>query len=181
MSQRPVGRLRGVSLRLVRGVRSTPLRALSLLLSGFTRGVAGRHPVILRRLADKAQCRFLIDVADAPVVLLLHPAARRITVWERGCAPPFDAAIRGRLLAFRAMLDGAVDGDALFFSGDLEIVGDTAAVLALRNALDDARLDLAAELCASVGAAGSLLRPLLAAADRLGAGATQRRPGAAVQ
>ena len=38
------------------------------------------------------------------------------------------------------------DGDALFFSGALEISGDTSAVLALRNALDDAELDLTEEL-----------------------------------
>lgn len=44
------------------------------------------------------------------------------------------------------MLHGREDGDALFFSGALEISGDTSAVLALRNALDDAELDLTEEL-----------------------------------
>jgi predicted lipid carrier protein YhbT len=39
------------------------------------------------------------------------------------------------------MLDGSYDGDALFFSRDLVIEGDTSAVLALRNALDDAEID----------------------------------------
>jgi predicted lipid carrier protein YhbT len=35
------------------------------------------------------------------------------------------------------MIDGALDGDALFFSRDLRVSGDTEAVVALRNALDD--------------------------------------------
>ena len=167
MNPFPVVRLRGPRLRVARRVRSVPLHALAALLSGFTRGVALRHPAILRRLGDKAGCRFLLDVADAPVLLVLQPARRRLTVHERGRVPPHDAAIRGRLAGFRAMLDGTVDGDALFFSGELEIAGDTAAVLALRNALDDARLDLAAEACASAGPAGPLLRPLVAVAERL--------------
>ena len=48
------------------------------------------------------------------------------------------------------MLHGSEDGDALFFSGELAISGDTSAVLALRNALDDAELDLTAELAGLV-------------------------------
>ena len=35
------------------------------------------------------------------------------------------------------MIDGSLDGDALFFSRDLRVSGDTEAVVALRNALDD--------------------------------------------
>ena len=167
MGKRKVARSRGTHLRLARRVRSLPLIAISALLSAFTRGVAARHPGILRRLGDKAGSRFLLDVADAPLLLLLQPATRRITVHERGRVPPHDARIRGRLAGFRAMLDGAVDGDALFFSGDLEIAGDTAAVLALRNALDDAGLDLAVEAGASAGRAGLLLGPLVAVTERM--------------
>ncbi|AGH97674.1 hypothetical protein A11S_851 [Micavibrio aeruginosavorus EPB] len=35
------------------------------------------------------------------------------------------------------MIDGRYDGDALFFSRDIYIEGDTEAVVCLRNALDD--------------------------------------------
>src|SRR5450755_4167633 len=35
------------------------------------------------------------------------------------------------------MIDGSVDGDTLFFSRALRVTGDTEAVVALRNALDD--------------------------------------------
>lgn len=78
--------------------------------------------------------------------------------------------IRGRLAAFLAMLHGADDGDALFFSGDLAIAGDTSAVLALRNALDDAELDLTGELAAlfSPPLDGWLRRALALAARRSG-------------
>ncbi len=142
-----------------------PFDVLAALLSSFTRGVATRHPLILRRLGDKARCRFLLDVADVPVLFLLQPGACRLTVHECGRPPAHDAAIRGRLAGFRAMLDGSVDGDALFFSGELEIAGDTAAVLALRNALDDAGLNLVAEICAWAGPAGPPLRSFAALAE----------------
>jgi len=39
------------------------------------------------------------------------------------------------------MIDGTYDGDALFFSRDLVIEGDTEAVLALRNAIENAELN----------------------------------------
>ncbi len=124
---------------------------MGFALSSLLRRIARRKPSILSRLGPHEGSRFLIDLRDSPLLLLIEPAPRRITAHLRRAAPSHDAAIRGRLSAFLAMLHGAEDGDALFFSGDLEIAGDTAAVLALRNALDDAELDLTEELAAIPG------------------------------
>ncbi len=135
-----------------------PLAPLNLPLSRLMRGMAARHPSILRRLGAHAGARILLDVTDAPFLLLMEPALRRLTAHRRSAAPRADAEIRGKLRAFLAMLHGGEDGDALFFSGELEIAGDTSVVLALRNALDDAELDLTEELVAEVGRAGPLLR-----------------------
>ena len=90
----------------------------------------------------------VVETRDGPMLVLMQPQARRITIHRRGAPPDHDAAITGRLSAFLAMLHGVEDGDALFFSGELAIAGDTSAVLALRNALDDAELDLTEELAA---------------------------------
>ncbi|WP_026155271.1 SCP2 sterol-binding domain-containing protein [Paracoccus sp. N5] len=123
--------------------------ALGLAFTRLLRRIARQKPAILARLGESRSARFLIDVTDGPVILLMEPGPRRITASRRGRPEPaHDAAIRGRLAAFLAMLHGSEDGDALFFSGDLTITGDTAAVLALRNALDDAELDLTEELAA---------------------------------
>ena len=54
-----------------------------------------------------------------------------------------------------------VDGDALMFSRDLVIEGDVEAVLALRNAIDDAQLDLVTELSAVFGPLGAPARRAL--------------------
>ena len=137
------------------------LAPLNLALSRLMRRIAARHPGILRRLGPHGQVRILIDVPDAPVLLLMQPSGQRLTAHRRTAPPPgSDATIRGRLGAFLAMLHGTEDGDALFFSGELEISGDTAAVLALRNALDDAELDLTEELATLGGRAGPALRRL---------------------
>lgn len=133
-------------------------RMLGLALSALLRRIAARQPAILSRLGPYQSARFLIDVSDGPVLVLMQPQARRITVHRRGAPPPHDAAITGRMAAFLAMLHGVEDGDALFFSGALEIAGDTSAVLALRNALDDAELDLTEELAALTGRFGPWLR-----------------------
>ncbi len=126
--------------------------ALGLALTAFLRRIAKEKPAILSRLGPYRQSRFLLDVSDAPFLLLMQPEARRLTAHSRrGAAPDHDAAIRGGLAAFLAMLHGAEDGDALFFSGELQISGDTSAVLALRNALDDAELDLTEELAGISG------------------------------
>jgi predicted lipid carrier protein YhbT len=57
------------------------------------------------------------------------------------------------------MAEGASDGDALFFSREINIEGNTDAILALRNAIDDAELNLADEIA-------GLLGPLRPAAKR---------------
>lgn len=155
---------------LLRQLPPPPGPALALasaLLSRLTRAVDHRHPGLLRRLGPEAEKRLLIDARELPALLVLCPSARRLTLHPRGAPPPaHDAAIRGRLSAFLAMLHGAADGDALFFSGDLAISGDTSAVLALRNALDDAEIDLAEELAALTHAPRAALHRLAAGIGR---------------
>lgn len=126
-------------------------KLLEHALTALLRRIALRKPAIIARLGQYAQARFLIDIRDAPVFLVMAPAARRISVSRRSARPAHDAAIRGDLASFLAMLHGSEDGDALFFSGALEVTGDTSAVLALRNALDDAELDLTEEMATIAG------------------------------
>jgi len=51
--------------------------------------------------------------------------------------PHSHARIAGSFLDLFDLIDGSLDGDALFFSRKLRVTGDTEAVVALRNALDD--------------------------------------------
>lgn len=145
------------------GLRPLPLGPLALAFETLIRSVARRHGGIFTRLGEHANKRFLIAPTDLPFVVVLMPRvddpAIRVERTAEGVTA--DAAIRGPLAALIGLLHGAYDGDALFFSRDLAIEGDVAAVLALRNALDDAELDLVAEAAAVLG-------PLASPAEQVG-------------
>lgn len=141
------------------------LAAGSQVLTRLGRVMARRHPGLIARLGDEAGKRLLLDAEGLPVLILLQAEPLSLRLFPRGPAPvsnlpASDAQIRGSLSAFLAMLHGESDGDALFFSGELAISGDTSAVLALRNALDDAEIDLAAEFAALARAPEAVVRRL---------------------
>lgn len=71
-----------------------------------------------------------------------------------------DARVSSSLFNLLALVEGRLDGDALMFSRQLIVEGDVEAVLALRNAIDNARIDFAAEI-------GSLFGPLGGPAERI--------------
>lgn len=150
-----------------------PVAPLSFVLGRVARGVARRRSGLFVRLGHHATKRFLIDPIDLPSALLLCPLSDdpKLYVVRRGDRVEHDCRIAGPLATLLAMIHGAQDGDALFFSRDIVIEGDTEAALALRNALDDAELDLFAEIAAIFGQQGTslagALRPGLLAVSRL--------------
>lgn len=160
-----------------------PLAPVTLALTTLARQLMRRHPGLQRRLGVHAQRRFLLDLTDLPFLLLLEPgtSAPRVTACSRRRPPVHDTRIAGLTAAFLGMMHGSLDGDALFFSRDLVIEGDTAAGLALRNAIDDAELDLAVELGVLAKPLAPLLTRLLPSAERLSGLALHRmdRPAGA--
>ncbi len=134
-----------------------PLAPLSISLTAYSRKVAKNHPGLFRRLGEYSHTRFILDPTDLPFVICLEPngGVPRVTLMRgRGNGA---ARIAGPMAALLGLVHGAYDGDALFFSRDLVIEGDTAAALALRNAVDDAELDLAQEF---INMSGPFARPL---------------------
>lgn len=149
-----------------------PLTPLSLLVERVAQGVAERHPGLFERLGPYADRAFLIDPVDLPMGFLMRPAPTglRLKAVRRGDRTGHDCRIAGPLAALLGMIHGAYDGDALFFSRDIVMEGDTEAAVALRNALDDAELDLFAEAAETLGPPGRLFadrfRPLVEAVGR---------------
>ncbi len=168
---------------LAMAAKAMPLAPMTLLLTRLARQLVARHPGMQRRLGNHAQRRFLLDLIDLPFLLLLEPggATPRVTALSRRHPPAHDIRIAGPTAAFLGLVHGSMDGDALFFSRDLVIEGDTAAGLALRNAIDDAELDLAAELSVMLKPLAPLLARLLPSAERLSGLALHRvdRPAGA--
>ena len=140
---------------LLLGLALKPLRpaVLQPVFDAMLRVVRRRHPDILERMEpfqDKIVC---IDPVDLPFVLLLEPNAAEPRLTVRRAVDPDEshATIRGPLETLIALAEGKVDGDALFFSRQLVIEGDTEVVVALRNAIDGAGIDLVADLTSTLG------------------------------
>ncbi|WP_374547206.1 SCP2 domain-containing protein [Rhodoblastus sp.] len=143
-------------------LRLAPLTPLSFVAARLAGSLGRRHPALFARLGAQAGKIFLIDPTDLPLAFQLspRPEAPRLEAVRREAAGAWDARVAGPLAALIGLVHGAYDGDALFFSRDLVIEGDTEAVLALRNAIDNEEIDLAREAAALLGPFESLaLRP----------------------
>lgn len=142
-------------------LRAVPLFVVEAALSRLTVEAMARHPSLFARLGVHARCNFLVDPTDLPFVLLLSPASAGapLRVLARESGEGWDARIGGPLAALLGLVHGAYDGDALFFSRDLAIEGNTEAVLALRNAIDDAEIDLFEEALHVLGPLRALAAP----------------------
>ncbi|MES0826988.1 ubiquinone anaerobic biosynthesis accessory factor UbiT [Ruegeria sp. SCP11] len=151
---------------LAAALRVLPLAPLSLSLTMFSRKIARNNPGLFQRLGAYARADFVLDPVDLPIVLCLSPNDGRPKVTLTRGRGDGVARISGPLAALLGLVHGAFDGDALFFSRDLVVEGDTGAALALRNAVDDAELDLAQEAAAFAGPFSRPVQQLVALAER---------------
>ncbi len=147
-------------------MRALPLAPLSISMTAYARRVAKSHPGLFRRLGVHDHARFVLDPTDLPFVICLEPNGGTPRVQVMRGPGEGAARIAGPLAALLGLVHGAFDGDALFFSRDLVIEGDTAAALALRNAVDDAELDLSQEIAAMSGPLAAPIKRLIGFAER---------------
>lgn len=140
-----------------------PLFLLQPLCARVARTIARTHPELFARLGAHQASRFLIEPADLPFVLYLRPDARNpvLQILPRRARPVCDARITAPFLQLLRLVDGELDGDALFFSRDLTVSGNTEAVVSLRNAIDDMDLSLAASAADAFGPPGRAALALL--------------------
>ena len=152
--------------------RPLPPGLLQPALNSAMATIARGHPGLFERLSALGTPVYLIDPVDLPLAFILTAAADKPTVQavRSGEGTDVRATIRGPLLTLIDLLEGNIDGDALFFSRDLVIEGDTEAVVALRNAVDGVEVDLIAELTAAFGPLSAPVRGLA----RLGQGLFRR-------
>ena len=138
---------------VVWAMRQLPLLPLRLSLQRLSASIARRHPELVERLEAYSDCGIRILPTDAPFAIIIEPRASDIAlhVGRQLQSAGVVATIRGPLLALLGLADGTYDGDALFFSRDIFVEGDIGAVVALRNAIDDAQIDFVDEIAASIG------------------------------
>lgn len=130
-----------------RALAVTPLAVTQFHLNLAVERVLRRHPELVRRLPWSEEKRALILPSDLPVAFLVtrHGDRLVVTVSRKGRAPSADATIAGPIAAIIDMATGEDDGDALFFSRVVKVEGDVEVAVALRNAIDNADIDLFTE------------------------------------
>lgn len=134
-------------------LRPVPVAAYKPFLQFAMDAVLKEYPHLFERMEDYSDKLILMNPTDFPFVLVLSPDPLMPSLnaykSENDCL--YDASITGTLSTFMAMLDGKLDGDALFFSRDLTIEGETECVIALRNTLDDAGPDVFGAIANALG------------------------------
>jgi len=137
--------LAGLLLRPLPAALLGPPLAVALAL------MRRRHGDVFARLEPLGAASFLIDPTDLPPAFRLDLAPPSLRLVGDDDATEATATIRAPMAVLLDLLAGRIDGDAMFFSRDLVIEGDTAAVLTLRNAVDGADIDLADDMAAVLG------------------------------
>jgi predicted lipid carrier protein YhbT len=132
------------------GMPLGPVLTLSL------RRLARHRPRLFDRLGEHRSARYFIDPIDLAFAFTIVPDGERsvVHVVRKTDTETSRVVIRGPLLMLLGLLDGTLDGDALFFNRVISVSGSTEALLALRNTIEDAEL-LPADL---LGLRGSLAR-----------------------
>lgn len=151
-------------------LRPLPTALLQPFLSRAMGVMHRRHRDVFGRMESLRDAVFLIEPVDLPFRFLLRPAAPRpvlrLVADEQDIGNP-SAVIRGPLSTLIDLLEGRLDGDAMFFTRDLVIEGDTEAVVTLRNAVDSEEINLLEDMLASLGPFHRLARRGLGVAGAL--------------
>jgi len=155
-----------VANNLSRFLPPLPVFILQPLLNHIVKTVARRHPDLFTRLGDSCKKRFLIDPYNLPIFLLLQPDPDnpQLRIYNRGREVQYDVFISGTFKTLLRMIDGQTDSDALFFNRQLRVTGNSEAVVALRNALDNMDATLAQDVASCFG---PLSKPVRLLIDRI--------------
>jgi predicted lipid carrier protein YhbT len=135
-------------------IAATPPPLLDLGAAALLHKMRRNHPDLFQVLAEFRRTVILIELTDLPRRFLLQfgdgTPSLKLAGAEDAAA---DASVKGSLEALLALLEGRIDSDALFFTREIVVEGDTAAVVALRNVLDR-------EIISVLDEAASLFGPL---------------------
>lgn len=133
-----------------------PAPLLSRLVARLVRGMRRRHPELTAAFGELEPAAIHVVPIDVPHRFSIAFGDGRLDVrlLQKADQPPPDAIVRGRLSVLIDLLEGRCDGDAMFFTRDLEIGGATAVVVAVRNTLEREEIDMRSEIAASFGPLG---------------------------
>jgi predicted lipid carrier protein YhbT len=136
-----------------------PKAMLQYILARIVRRIARTRPNLFNRIGPHKDKRFLIEPNNLPFSFILqpNPDCPMLKAVNKVADIHYDAKVSGSFLTLFDMIDGQLDGDALFFSRRIIIEGDTEAVVCLRNALDDLEGSIAEDIAAMFRSPGRIL------------------------
>ena len=139
-------------------LRPVPISVYQPFLRRIAKYIAEKHPNLFARLGDDVHKAFLINPTNMPFVLLLEPDPNFVSLeaYRDADGLDYDANITGGFLNLLRLIDGELDGDALFFSRDLKVEGDTESIVRLRNAMDDIEGSVASDIADIFGPLGRM-------------------------
>jgi predicted lipid carrier protein YhbT len=152
-------------------IPSPVLARLTVLLN---KAMRRRHPRLVANFARLDPAVVHVFPSDLPHRFAIEFGGGKMDVRvlrDDGPKPP-DAEIRGNLMALIDLLEGRIDGDAMFFSREIEITGSTAVIVAVRNTLDREEILITDEIAAIFG---PLERPARRIALRVDTAITRAR------
>ncbi len=135
-------------------LRVIPLPIIQKSVEKISANMQKKHPNFVERLADLEQPSWLINPVDMPFAFYLTIEGEYLNIKalrKEGEKPDASAIIHASLPNLIKMMNGSSDGDALFFTRDLNIEGSTEAVVALRNAIDATGADIEQEVLDALG------------------------------
>ena len=144
--------------------RPLPLGPAEFMANAALGRILERHARLFQRLGPHSAKAYAFVPTDLPFAFLITPDRRRISVVRPRRLLRADVRIGGPIATLLALAEGRLDGDAEFFARGLTVDGDMEAALALRNAMDDCRIDLPADLAPD----GPLRKPIVAGLGALG-------------
>ena len=141
-------------LRLI--LAPVPLFVIQPALYKIVHQIAQKRPALFDRIGPHKDKLFLIDPVNLPFAFALRPNPDNLSfrACRRRNLPQVKARIAGTFLTLLDMVDGQLDGDALFFTRELAVEGDTEAVVCLRNAIDDIEGSIAEDTANLFGFSG---------------------------
>lgn len=128
-------------------IKFLPTSIIEPIIDKIFKNIIKKHPNLFDRLKEYEDALFIIEPKDLDIKFLLYPSSKnpylRISKDEN---TECRARIKGNIDKLIELLQGNTDGDALFFSRDISIEGDTEAVVALRNAIDSNEIDILSDI-----------------------------------
>jgi len=163
---------------IVRGaMHVTPPFVLARAVGALLRGMQRAHPKLFQNLARLKPAVIHVEPTDLPHRFELKYGGDEkptVRVLDKGGQGAADAYIKGDLDILLNLLEGRIDGDALFFTRGLVITGDTAAIVGLRNTLDREEIDLFSDITGMFGPFAKPVGRVLTALGRLRESAKSR-------